>query len=163
MPKYYRRCVIRGWWPILICRKQLIDNRNSLGNKDFKLQFNPQAKFGWRADDNTCDIWTGGWAIGTFSLTHLYYEFTMWRNRWSASNCGFDLAKYHGTKLTFVPHKNLDYLVFIDTKYRDTTVFRKQRLHPALIITHPQTRIIWSYSKKNYKRLPSIWVPRPNH
>lgn len=146
--------MIRGWHPALIMGLYLVQA------KDDKLKFNPQQPFEF--DERNGEVTPGGWGVWVFSLEGFYLEHQMWRNRWSSSNCGFDLALYFGTKLTFVPHWNREYIVYIDPDYRSQEHFRKQFLHPAVIITHPNSRIIWSYRKKKYYKLPSIWVPRPS-
>lgn len=125
------------------------------------LRFNPQQ--GFQFDElNQKEIQPGGWAIWIFTLEGLYQEHQLWRNRWSASNCGFDITIYFGTKLTFLPHYNRDYIVYVDSDYRSTEHFHKQFLHPAVIMTHPNSRIIWSLRRKKQTKLPSIFVPRPS-
>lgn len=105
----------------------------------------------------------GSYSMGTFSLQSLYAEHLMMRNRWSQSNCGFDLATYRGTKLYFMPHPEYDYIVFIDAEYRDFKTWAKQCMHPAVLITHPQTRIIRSLKNAGPRRkLPKMFVPPPS-
>lgn len=108
-------------------------------------------------------LFLGSWSVSLFNLKRLYEDHKQFRNRWSTSNCGFDLVKYHGTLLTFVPHTSLDYIVYVDTEYKSVSAFMKQPLHPGVVITHPRTRIIKSRNWYKSKRFPSIWVPRPNH
>lgn len=131
------------------------------GEIEFSCMFNPQQPFEF--DDTTPgNIRCGGWSVWVFSLEGLYMEHQLWKNRWSSSNCGFDLVLYFGTRLTFIPHLHRDYLIFVETDYRSSEHFFKQYLHPAVILTHPNSRIIWSYKRKRYYKLPHIWVPRPS-
>lgn len=102
--------------------------------------------------------------MGAISLSGLYDEHKAGRNRWSRSNCGFDLARYLGSTLYFVPHPKLDYIVYIDPEYRTMDLFKKQSMHPAVLITHPNTRIIRSIANGGPRRkLPKFRVPRPAH
>lgn len=109
------------------------------------------------------DLYLGGYSMGTFSLSSLYAEHLMWRNRWSQSNCGFDLATYKGTKLYFTPHPELDYLVYIDEEYKTFAEWSKQCMHPAVLITHPKTRIIRSLRTAGpRKKMPKMFVRPPS-
>lgn len=105
----------------------------------------------------------GGFSSGTFSLSSLYSEHLYYRNRWSQSNCGFDLATYRGTKVYFQAHRDYDYLVFIDPEYRSFEEWIKQPLHPAVLLTHPQTRIIRSIRNGGPRRkMAKMFVPPPS-
>lgn len=101
--------------------------------------------------------------MGTFSLASLYAEHLMYRNRWSQSNCGFDLATYKGTKLYFTPHATYDYIVYVDQEYRSFEIWQKQCMHPGVLITHPKARIIRSIKNGGTRRkLPKMFIPPPS-
>lgn len=150
--------MIRGWHPVLI------SGRIGGNVQTDRLLFDPQGSFEFADDSGTNDgrIKPGGWSIWIYTLEALYQEHTDYRNRWSASNCGFDICRYFGTRLTFVPHLEFDYLVYVETDYRNSEHFKKQWLHPAVLVTHPNARIIWSYKRRRYYKLPHMWVPRPS-
>ncbi|QIJ55523.1 ORF1 [Lepus torque teno virus 1] len=166
MPRFWRRCIIRGWWPVLATGYRPPDKTHNTEAKQMS-SFKPQTCFGmvnvrgWFYGNNYVNF--GGYSCGTFSLTSLYQEHLMMRNRWSQSNCGFDLGTYRGTKITFVPHPQLDYLVYVDAEYRDFNLWMKQCMHPAVLITHPSTRLIRSIAHGGpRRRLPKMFVPPPS-
>lgn len=108
------------------------------------------------------DIQLGGWALGNFSLEGLYKEHLAFRNRWSFSNCGFDLASYKGTWLYFEQHRHMDYLVMIDSEYESLKEFVTQTtFHPLALITHPHVIVIKSRDRVGPRRARKVWVPRP--
>lgn len=129
--------------------------------------FKPFQPFGTRLSSawffKEHEIVLGGFSSGTFSLSSLYMEHLMYRNRWSQSNCGFDLASYRGTKLYFQPHPDYDYIVLVDPEYRKYDQWVKQPMHPAVLITHPQSRIIRSIKHAGPRRkMPKMFVPPPS-
>lgn len=112
--------------------------------------------------NNQFKVQFGAWTTGHFSLTNLYSEHMQFRNRWSASNCGFDLARYLGTMFYLEQHAELDYIVFIDPEYETTASFLRQAtFHPIAMITHPQTVLIKSRKRAGPRRARKIWIPRP--
>lgn len=109
------------------------------------------------------DIYLGGYSMGTFSLASMYAEHLMWRNRWSTSNCGYDLASYKGTKLYFMPHPELDYIVYVDEEYKSFDEWSKQCMHPGVLMTHPKTRLIRSLRTGGPRRkLPKMFIRPPS-
>lgn len=110
---------------------------------------------------NTTNVNPGGWSYGVFTLQGLYNEHLMKRNRWSQTNAGFDLARYYGTHVTFVPHMWWDYIVYIDPEYGTTGEF-KQLTHPAIMITHPKSILVLSQRRAPSRtKWPRVWIPRP--
>lgn len=108
-------------------------------------------------------LYLGGYSMGTFSLASLYAEHLMWRNRWSQSNCGFDLASYKGTKLYFQPHPELDYIVYVDEEYKSFAEWAKQCMHPGVLMTHPKARLIRSIKNGGPRRkLPRMFIKPPS-
>ncbi|QIJ55578.1 ORF1 [Marmot associated torque teno virus] len=165
-PRYRVRCVIRGWWPVLVSgfHSPLSTDDNKKKNDSFK----PTVAFGeqtsWWYSRFTGDLILGGYCMGAISLNGLYDEHKAGRNRWSRSNCGFDLVRYLGSTVYFVPHKFLDYIVYIDPEYKTMDLFKKQSMHPAAMLTHPNTRIIRSIEHGGPRRkLPRFRIPRPAH
>lgn len=133
-------------------------------NASFKPQVAMGQDVSWWSGRLKQDIILGGYSVGAFSLQNLYEEHLASRNRWSQSNCGFDLARYMYTVLYFVPHPYLDYIVYVDAEYKTMDLFKKDVLHPGSMITHPATRIIRSIRNGGPRRkLPRIKIPRPAH
>nr|QIJ55535.1 ORF1 [Lepus torque teno virus 2]QIJ55550.1 ORF1 [Lepus torque teno virus 2] len=166
MPRFWRRCTIRGWWPVLATGYRPPSNTDNDAAKKMK-SLKPWTCFGmahtrgWFYGDNLVNF--GGYAVGTFSLSSLYQEHLMFRNRWSASNCGFDLASYRGTKIYLWPHPQLDYIVYFDPEYRDFDKWLEQCMHPAVMVTHPQTKIIRAIANAGPRRkLQKIFIPPPS-
>nr|ATY37438.1 ORF1 [Anelloviridae sp.] len=123
-------------------------------------EFNPVQRY---FADPTGTLQMGGWAIGNFSLYNMYTEHQAYRNRWSYSNCGFDLARYSGTTLYFEQHFDIDYMVFIDPEYETIKAFAHQAtFHPLSLITHPQTIMVKSRARAGPRRARKVWVPRPS-
>lgn len=126
--------------------------------------FNPTRRFMmYQQADKKYKVQFGAWACGSFSLEKLYLEHLQFRNRWSATNCGFDLTKYKGTMLYFEQHMLYDYLVFIDPEYETTEAFLKEAtFHPIALITHPQTIVVKSKNRAGPRRARKYWVQRPS-
>lgn len=117
----------------------------------------------WWPWGKSLTIMAGGWSIGCFSLHILWQEHLYHKNRWSTSNCGFDLAKYRGTTLYLQQHEDIDYLFFWDAEYKDIDSFLKhEKLHPVEMITHPQTIIVKSRKRAGPRRARKVYIPRPS-
>lgn len=177
-PTYMRKCTIRGVAPLLIIGRQKSASEDSPAppdGTDFGKQYEtktwnfcPEARFyvgknhtWWPFAEKTL-LLTGGWAIGTFSLDQLYNEHLYNKNRWSVSNCGFDLAKYRGTTLYLEQHEYIDYIFFHDSEYDDIFKFREHTdLHPMILLTHPQTLLIKSRRRAGPRRTRKVYIPRP--
>lgn len=156
--------MIRGWFPALVSGWRQPQQSSNPTNNDLESPHHSWFTHNLFGDDlHSQTLYLGTWSVNLFTLQRLYKDHKQMRNRWSTSNCGYDLAKYHGTLLTFIPHVSLDYIVYIDTEYKSVSAFMKQPLHPGVVITHPNTRIIKSRNWYKTKRFPTIWVPRPNH
>lgn len=108
-------------------------------------------------------MWTGTWSLGMVSLKILYDEHKVFRNRWSSSNCGFDLVEYRGTTVYLEQHSTIDYIAFFDEEYTSITSFSQQAsLHPLILITHPKTIIIKSRARAGPRRARKVFLPRPS-
>lgn len=143
-PLRRRRCTISGWMPALLCLKDAPIFRPMLIVDGNKLR-------------------SGGWTIHELSLENFYSEHLLYRNTWSGSNCGFDLARYHGTKLTLFPAYTSDYIVFWDVDYQDAAEFQSllTKCHPALLLGRPNTRVVLSKSTTGKYKPRQIYLPPP--
>lgn len=123
---------------------------------------NDQATWWWPWNKSIM-IQAGGWSVGCFSLHILWQEHAYHKNRWSASNCGFDLAKYRGTTVYLPQHADIDYIYFWDAEYRDMQHFLDhEKLHPIDLITHPQAILVKSRARAGPRRTRKVYIPRPS-
>lgn len=106
---------------------------------------------------------SGGWTLHEFSLQNFFLENNLARNSWSQTNCGFDLARYYGTTLNLYPHRFHDYIVFWDTDYTEKGEFEQilSRIHPAVLLGRPNTKVVLSKSTTGRYRRRRIFLPPP--
>ncbi|WCS65251.1 ORF1 [Grizzly bear anellovirus 10] len=150
-PRFRARCKIRGWTPLTYTAAQGIPLEVS--------NFNA-------THDQTALNRGGGWFRFSFGLTSLYKDNKTFRNRWSRSNAGFDMARYWGCRLTFAPTDNWDYVVVPQRDFpasfsgiNDERVF----CAPGMLITHPNKILVLSNKTGGARRRwPSIWVSPPS-
>nr|QZE11951.1 MAG: ORF1 [Giant panda anellovirus] len=145
-PTYRRRCVIRGWMPFLWCDR-------------VTPFFRPMILTGTLTAENS-----GGWTLHELSLQNFYSEHLGYRNIWSQSNCGFDLARYHGTTMTFWPHQSCDYVVWWDTDYSDLEEYKKLvgNIHPAILLNRKHVRLVLSVETTRTFKPVKIRIPPPS-
>lgn len=107
---------------------------------------------------------TGGWTILQLSLEDFYKEHQVYRNLWSASNCGFDLAKYHGTWMTAYPTMMTDYIIWWDTDYGQLGEFKTlaKHIHPGILINRKNTVLVLSKFTRGFYKPKSFWIPPPS-
>lgn len=134
--------------PLLIATDEKITHR-------FKVT--PSRNF-WGSTSWTVE--PGGWAVGVFYLEVLYVEHKVWRNNWSDSNSGLDLARYRGTKLTLNAHADYSYIFWWDTDYNDPTAVVNYA-HPAIML-NKQNHVIVPPSKITGKLSKKIFIPPPS-
>lgn len=88
----------------------------------------------WKGDTATKYLVGGGMSLRVFSLKFLWDEHRLFRNFWSHTNDGYDLALYYGTKWYLQPHREIDYIFWYDT---EVTIYGPQdflRGHPANLL-----------------------------
>nr|QYD01882.1 ORF1 [Torque teno felis virus] len=76
----------------------------------------------------------GGVSLRIFDLHYLYSEHRHFKNKWTHTNDGFDLAKYLGTTVYLQPHPTMDYLFFWDTDLKRENPWDIIRMHPGMQI-----------------------------
>nr|QZE11970.1 MAG: ORF1 [Giant panda anellovirus] len=143
-PRHVVSCHIRGWMPGLLCAPAA-------------PVFRPMRM---SAEDS---FRTGGWTIHEFSLKGFYAEHKIYRNTWSRTNCGFDIARYLGTRITLWPTEETDYIVWWDVDYETESEFEMilKKVHPALLLGRAHTRIVLSRKTSMKYRPRHIWLPPP--
>lgn len=123
----------------------------------FKL--NPGRMFSYSNND----LWMGTWSCGFTTLKIFYEEHQQYRNRWSASNCGFDLVQYHGTTIYLEQHSSWDYIAYFDEEFMSIESFTQQAtLHPLCLITHPKAILVKSRLRAGPRRARKVWIGRPS-
>nr|UWX31895.1 ORF1 [Torque teno felis virus] len=76
----------------------------------------------------------GGVNMHIFSLKFCYQEHRMFRNCWTHTNDGYDLAQYFGTKIYLQPHKTADYIFWWDSDLDGIKPEDYWRLHPMMLL-----------------------------
>nr|AHN14897.1 ORF1 [Rodent Torque teno virus 1] len=158
-PRFSRRCVIRGIACPLMIGQPDQTGTDPTNNANWELR--QGAMYGYKSDGS--ELWMGTWSVGMVSLTMLYGEHKNFRNRWSNSNCGFDMVEYRGTTVYLEQHSTVDYIAFFDEEYRTIESFAQQAtLHPFIMLTHPKTILIKSRQRAGPRRARKVFVPRPS-
>lgn len=168
-PTFTAKCTIRGVSPLLVIGRQAAGNERDNYERTI-TNFCPECRFyvgtensWWWPFATSTNLYTGGWAVGNMSLQQLYLEHQYYKNRWSRSNCGFDLVKYRGTTLYLPQHSFIDYLFFVDSEYKSLDRFLKEmELHPLQLITHPSVILVKSRERAGPRRTRKVYVPRPS-
>nr|QZE11973.1 MAG: ORF1 [Giant panda anellovirus] len=143
-PRNVVKCTIGGWMPALLCipaAPMFRPMKMSSGNP----------------------VRTGGWTIHELTLKAFFEEYKIYRNSWSRSNCGFDLARYLGTTITMYPTEETDYIVWWDVDYASQEEFELilRKVHPALMLGRPHTRVVLSRKTSLRYKKKRIFVPPP--
>lgn len=101
--------------------------------------------------------------VGQLGLDSLYKDFLEGRNRWSHTNCGFDLAKYRGTYVTLYPTFSTDYIFWFDTDYGNYNEFKTlvQHIHPGILLNSPHTTVVLSKETLGRYRPKRVYIPPP--
>nr|QYD01804.1 ORF1 [Torque teno felis virus] len=73
----------------------------------------------------------GGVSLKVFDLRYLYDAHRHFKNRWTHSNDGFDLAQYFGTTVYLKPHPFQDYFFFWDTDLKQEQKWDIIRMQPG--------------------------------
>nr|QZE11929.1 MAG: ORF1 [Torque teno felis virus] len=93
----------------------------------------------------------GGVALNVFSLAFLWQEHQLFRNFWSNSNDGFDLARYIKTTIYLPPHKDNTYIFWWDEDFNQLKRSDYWKTQPSLLLAYKNKRIIRPQKQGNYK------------
>nr|QYD02287.1 ORF1 [Torque teno felis virus] len=93
----------------------------------------------------------GGMSLFTFSLKFLWRQHRLFQNFWSASNDGYDLAKYLSTTFYLPPLRDNTYIFWWDVDYN--TVKREDfwRTQPSLLLAWKNKVIIRPRQANNHR------------
>nr|BBE36926.1 hypothetical protein [Paguma larvata torque teno virus] len=103
----------------------------------------------------------GGVSVRVFSLAMLWWEHQLFRNWWSKSNDGFDLARYFGTKFYLQPNRDNDYIFWWDTDYNQIQPADFWRAHPAALLGYKNKVIIRSQQYGGNHKIKTVFVRPP--
>nr|WBM82647.1 MAG: ORF1 [Torque teno polar bear virus 15] len=148
-PQHRVGCRIRGWVPMLM---------------SIKGHWGEKSEVFWQSSDkpDTYIQCGGGVSFRHFTLGMFYQEHLLFRNRWSHTNVGYDLARYFGTKLVFWPHPWIDYLVYWETSFEMPERAEMAQLHPAYLLNIPKKILVRGLNHKGRRKKLFI-KPPPVH
>lgn len=133
----------------------------------FSLKKDLGQKFSWMIKERGAsvrnthyDVAGGQTDVRMLTLDYLYYEHTHFRNVWTRSNEGYDLARYIGTVFKLPPHPHIPYIFWWDRNWDETEVHRLNDMHPASLILQKKHVTVFPRSYGN-KRTRRIFVPPP--
>nr|UZV41778.1 MAG: ORF1 [Anelloviridae sp.] len=104
----------------------------------------------------------GGVSYRHFTLGMFYQEHLLFRNEWSTSNQGYDLARYFGTKLRFYPHEHVDFMVYWETTFEVPEKDEMPELAPGSLINKRHKIIVHSLKRRGRSKRLFI-KPPPVH
>lgn len=131
----------------------LFSNQRDLGQKFEQVRVNE------RGGDHRLDIWGGNVSVKVITLKVLYKEHMHKRNIWTASNEGYDLARYFGTTMYLYPHATTDYVFWWETDWNEPLQTDTINLAPGIVLNSKHKRII--RSRKNGRHRPKKIYIRP--
>nr|QYD01924.1 ORF1 [Torque teno felis virus] len=105
----------------------------------------------------------GGVSLMTFSLRFLWEEHRHYRNVWSHTNDGFDLALYFGTRVYLKPHATVDYAFFWDTDLVDEKEWDYLRLHPSALLATKNVIFVRSQLTGNNHKTKKVFIKPPSN
>nr|QYD02275.1 ORF1 [Torque teno felis virus] len=103
----------------------------------------------------------GGVTLRIFGLDFLWAEHRLFRNCWSQTNDGYDLALYLGTTVYLPPHDNYDYLFWWDTDLTTITEADWYRLHPALALCENHVVFVRNQTKSRNNKTKKVKIRPP--
>nr|QYD01876.1 ORF1 [Torque teno felis virus] len=155
-----KKATIRGWEPDakVKCRIQgamfgLIATQLNTTNR---LYFTYTTR-------NVARLWPegGGVNLRVFTLDFLYSEHRLFKNSWSRTNDGFDLALYLGTKIYLPPHDKYDYLFWWDTDLQYISEPDWYRLHPMTSLSQQHVVYVRNQTKGGNHRTKKLFLKPP--
>nr|AXE73113.1 ORF1 [Torque teno sus virus 1a] len=163
-PRVVRRVVIKGWWPLIQCMQGMEYLRyRPMNNIEKRWIYKKSNSRQFAEDMGYLMQYGGGWASGTISLKGLFNEHQLWRNVWSRSNDGMDLARYFGCSISLYPEENQDYLFWFDTEFDETQLLNLQEYtQPSVMLQAKNSRLIVAKSRMPIRRrIKKIFIPPP--
>lgn len=103
----------------------------------------------------------GGVSLKVFDLRFLYESHKFFRNRWTHTNDGFDLAQYFGTKIYLKPHPTHDYAFVWDTDLKQEHQYDITRMHPAVLLNTKNVIFVRSQITGGNRKTKKITIRPP--
>nr|QZE11984.1 MAG: ORF1 [Giant panda anellovirus]USZ80593.1 ORF1 [Tick-associated anellovirus 3] len=103
----------------------------------------------------------GGASLYHMTLDWLYDEHKKHHNVWSASNEGFDIARYFGTTIYLWPHPDITYIFWWETNYGNLRPSDYQLIQPAYCLLQKNHVIVKSI-KYGGRKLKKIRIHPPS-
>nr|QYD01819.1 ORF1 [Torque teno felis virus] len=111
----------------------LITRSGDTVQRMFKTEFKPTV--------TTKHLEGGGVSLRIFDLHYLYHQHRMFKNKWTHTNDGFDVAQYLGTTIYLQPNPVFDYLFFWDTDLLREQPYDIIRMHPMTQLN--SKNVVW--------------------
>lgn len=103
----------------------------------------------------------GGVTLNLFTLKFLYQEHRFFRNCWSHTNDGYDLAKYYGTTVYLQPHIKYDYVFWWDTDITGILPEDYWRLNPSQLLCSRNAVFVRNQVTAGNKRSKKVRIKPP--
>lgn len=115
----------------------------------------------WTTTDVKVHPSGGGCTLNVFSLKFLYQEHRFFRNCWTHSNDGYDLAKYFGTTIYLQPHWKYDYVFWWDTDITGILPEDYWRLNPSQLLCSRNAVFVRNQVTAGNKRSRKVRIRPP--
>nr|UGV45119.1 MAG: ORF1 [Torque teno virus] len=140
-PAVVKKCVVRGYMPLLICGS----GSTGTTHRNYGSHI---------ADNSKIDSFGGGFSTLNFNMSYLYDEYVKHRNTWSRSNVDLELVRYKGCQFKIYRHPSCDFFVRYNRKppFTDSQI-TVPSLHPANLINSRKRIILQSFKTKPKGRI----------
>nr|UZV41773.1 MAG: ORF1 [Anelloviridae sp.] len=148
-PQHRTGCKIRGW---------------DIGVLAISGHFGEKTEIFWQSSTKSDSYLTcgGGSSFKHYTLGIFYSQHLLFRNVWSTSNIGYDLARYFGTRVRFYPLEQIDYMVYWETSFEIPETDEMPNLAPGALVNSRHKKIIYSIKKRG--RPKKVFIkPPPVH
>nr|UGV44565.1 MAG: ORF1 [Torque teno virus] len=148
-PSVVRKCVVRGYIPLLICGT----GTTGTTYRNYGSHISDYKKY---------DPFGGGFSTMQFTLSTLYDEYQKHRNTWSKSNVDLELVRYKGCSFRLYREKDCDFIFRYNRKppFTDSQLTGPS-LHAGMLMTRKKKKLVKSYSTKPKGRSSIIVRMRP--
>lgn len=105
--------------------------------------------------EHRIDFWGGTVSVRVVTLHTLYIDHLYKKNIWTASNEGYDLARYFGCRWTLHPHDTFDYIFWWESDWLEPLAEDTINLAPAIALNSKHRKIVLSkrHGRKKPKRI----------
>lgn len=144
-----KKCVIRGYTPLLICGT----GTTGTTYKNYGSHATDYKKF---------DPFGGGISTLNFNLEFLYDEYTKHRNSWSRTNKDLELIRYKGCSFKLYRHPTVDFFIKYNRKEPFTdSQLTGPKLHPSNIMMERRKILLKSFKTHPKGKATKTFRVRP--